>query len=282
MKLIQSVKETINELQRLRGKGLTIGFVPTMGALHEGHLVLVRRSILENDITICSIFVNPKQFNNQDDLGKYPRMLEKDAELLEKEGCHILFAPSEEEMYPGHEKITMKIDFGVLETVLEGKFRPGHFKGVAIVVKKLFEITGPTRAYFGKKDYQQLLIIRHMVRAMGLPVQIISCETVREPDGLAMSSRNLRLTKSERKLAPKIYQVLCKVREKSASKPVRELKEWAIKKIQENPELRVEYFEIADKESLLPLVSHSLKGGAVALTAVYLGDVRLIDNVELF
>ena len=282
MKLFTTIKEIKKELQQLRRKGLTIGFVPTMGALHEGHMALMRRSVLENDISVCSIFVNPIQFNNQDDLKKYPRKLEKDAEMLEKEGCTLLFAPAAEEMYPGQKTIPMEIDFGLLDKVMEGKFRPGHFKGVAIVVKKLFDITEPTRAYFGKKDYQQLAVIQHLVMAMELTVRIVPCETVRDPGGLAMSSRNLRLTIAERNLAPKIYHVLCQVREKIGKMPVWELKEWAIKKIQENPEFRVEYFEIADKGSLMPLESWTHKEVAVALTAVYLGEVRLIDNIELF
>lgn len=282
MKRYTTIKEIKAELNKLKRQSLTIGFVPTMGALHEGHLVLLRRSMLENDITICSIFVNPIQFNNQEDLMNYPRLLEKDAEILAKEGCDLLFAPDVPEMYPDQEKISIDIDFGMLDKVMEGKFRPGHFKGVAIVVRKLFDIIQPTRSYFGKKDYQQLAIIKHLVRIFDLPTVIISCETVREPDGLAMSSRNMRLTIAERDLAPKIYHVLCKVRDKIGKMPVWELKEWAIKKIQENPELRVEYFEIADKDTLMPIDSWSHKEAAVALVAVYLGDVRLIDNIELF
>ncbi len=282
MKLFTTKKEIKSELLKFRSQGLSIGFVPTMGALHEGHLFLIRRSVQENDITVCSIFVNPAQFNNQDDLIKYPRSLDKDVAMLEKEGCDILFAPDVEEMYPKKKKIRIEIDFGMLDKVMEGKFRPGHFKGVAIIVKKLFEIMEPSRSYFGKKDYQQLAIIKHLVRVLELPTEIISCETVREPDGLAMSSRNMRLTIAERDLAPKIFQVLCKVRDKVGKIPVWELKEWAIKKLQENPELRVEYFEIAEKDSLMPIDSWTHKDTAVALTAVFLGDVRLIDNVELF
>jgi pantoate--beta-alanine ligase len=253
-----------------------------MGALHEGHLSLIRQSQTENDVTICSIFVNPIQFDNLNDLEQYPRMPGKDARLLEVENCTLLFTPDEEEMLPKYEKQEVKVDFGMLDKVLEGKYRPGHFKGVAIIVKKLLGIINPDRAYFGKKDFQQLVVIRHMVHTLGLPVQIITCETVRESDGLALSSRNIRLTIGERKLAPLIYEILCKAKQKVGKIPVWELKEWAIKKIQENPEFRVEYFEIADKETMLPMENWERKEQAIALTAVYLGDVRLIDNIELF
>jgi pantoate--beta-alanine ligase len=268
------------DLQRYNRK--TIGFVPTMGALHEGHLTLLKRSKAENDITVCSIFVNPIQFNNREDLLKYPRTLESDARMLEEIECDVLFAPNASEMYPDNEQVTLDIEFGKLDKVMEGKFRPGHFKGVAIVVKRLFDIVMPTCAYFGKKDFQQLAVIQFMVRALKLPVRIIPCSTVREPDGLAMSSRNMRLTIAERNLAPKIYQILSKVKNKVGKIPVSELIEWAIKKIQEDPELRVEYFEIGDKDTLLPLENWDYKERAVAFTAVFLGDVRLIDNIELF
>lgn len=263
-------------------KGVSVGFVPTMGALHEGHLTLIRRSKAENNLTVCSIFVNPIQFNNPEDLEKYPRTLSRDAKLLEENGCDVLFAPDNAEMYPPEKKEPFGLEFGMLDKVMEGKFRPGHFKGVAIVVKKLLNIVQPTRAYFGKKDFQQLTIIQNMVHQLALPVIIVPCETVREKDGLAMSSRNMRLTIAEREIAPTIYQILCKAKEKTGKLPVRELKEWAIKKIQENHLMRVEYFEIGDKETLMPLETWNFKNRAVAFTAVFLGDVRLIDNIELF
>lgn len=277
-----SIQETKKVISQYKKKGVKIGFVPTMGALHEGHLSLIRQSQTENDVTICSIFVNPIQFDNLNDLEQYPRMPGKDARLLEVENCTLLFTQDEEEMLPKYEKQEVKVDFGMLDKVLEGKYRPGHFKGVAIIVKKLLGIINPDRAYFGKKDFQQLVVIRHMVHTLGLPVQIITCETVRESDGLALSSRNIRLTIGERKLAPLIYEILCKAKQKVGKIPVWELKEWAIKKIQENPEFRVEYFEIADKETMLPMENWERKEQAIALTAVYLGDVRLIDNIELF
>ena len=282
MKLFTTIAETADYLKTQRANGLTIGFVPTMGALHDGHLTLVKRSKEENNLTVCSIFVNPIQFNNQDDLEKYPRALARDSKLLEEAGCDLIFAPETREMYPEGEAVSLKLEFGALDKVMEGKFRPGHFIGVAIVVKKLFDIVQPTRAYFGKKDFQQLAIIRHMVESLALPVEIVPCETVRESDGLAMSSRNMRLTISERSLAPKIHQILVKVKDKVGKLPVWELKEWAIKKLEENPGFRVEYFEIGDRESLMPVENWNHKHRAIAFVAVFLGEVRLIDNIELF
>ena len=253
-----------------------------MGALHEGHLSLIRKSTTENDYTVCSIFVNPVQFNNPADLEKYPRSQREDISLLESAGCDLVLLPEVKEMYPGGTIVSPDVDFGLLDKVLEGKFRPGHFKGVAVAVKRLFDLVEPRKAYFGKKDYQQLLVIRKLVRDLDLPVEIVACPTVREPDGLAMSSRNMRLTIHERKVAPLIYQVLLKVREKAGTLPVRDLANWAIKKISENPEFSVEYFEIVDSETLLTLTNWKPKEKALACTAVYLGDVRLIDNMELF
>jgi pantoate--beta-alanine ligase len=282
MKQFTTIKETKAYLGSKAVKGKSIGFVPTMGALHAGHLSLLKRAKTENDLTVCSIFVNPIQFNNQEDLKKYPRNLVLDAKLLSENGCDVLLAPETSEVYPEGETVGIDVEFGMLDRVMEGKFRPGHFKGVAIVVKKLFDIVNPSRAYFGKKDYQQLAIIRHMVKTLGLPVEVIGCETVREPDGLAMSSRNMRLTIAERNLAPNIYQVLSKLKSKVGKLPVWELKEWAIKKIQENPALQVEYLEIGDRESLLPLENWNHKERAMVFAAVFLGDVRLIDNIELF
>ena len=226
--------------------------------------------------------MNPIQFNNQDDLAKYPRNLVLDARLLRNNGCDMLFSPEVEEMYPDGKTGNHDIEFGMLDKVMEGKFRPGHCKGVVIVVRKLFGIISPSNAYFGKKDYQQLMVITRMKEILGLPVNIIGCETVREDDGLAMSSRNLRMTIGERQVARRIFEVLCKVREKGSKTPVWELRDWAIKKIQEDSRFRVEYFEIADRETLMPVENWGQKTQAVALTAVYLGDVRLIDNVELF
>ena len=282
MKEISTIKEAKQWLKPYLKKNLKIGFVPTMGALHEGHLRLIRQSKNENDVTVSSVFVNPIQFNNPDDLAKYPRNLSMDARLLSSNGCDMLFCPGVEEMYPNGKTDNIEIEFGLLDKVMEGKFRPGHFKGVLIVVKKLLDVIRPSCAYFGKKDLQQLMVITRMKEALGLPVNIIASETVREDDGLAMSSRNLLLTIGERQVARRIFEVLCKVREKGTKTPVWELREWAIKKIQEDSRFRVEYFEIADRETLMPIENWGQKSQAVALTAVFLGDVRLIDNVELF
>jgi pantoate--beta-alanine ligase len=282
MKVFSGIHAIRDYLSEVRNAGKSVGFVPTMGALHEGHLSLIRQSTGENDLTACSIFVNPIQFNNKKDLDTYPRTLDYDLKILEKAGCNVVFTPKDEEMYPNGETGNLEIDFGYLDKILEGKFRPGHFKGVAIVVKKLFEIIEPNKAYFGKKDYQQLLVISEMVTKCNLPVEIIPCMIIREPDGLAMSSRNMRLTIGERGIAPLIYETLSGVKEKAGTIPVKRLKEWAIKRISRNPAFVVEYIEIADKDTLLPLENWKTKEKAIVLAAVKLDDIRLIDNVEFF
>ena len=281
MKTWSKTGEISKALAKEKKARRTIGFVPTMGALHEGHISLIDESRKNNDITVCSIFVNPIQFNNKEDLEKYPRNIDEDLKKLEKAGCDHVFIPSTEEMYPNGAP-DLDTNLGQIEKILEGKFRPGHFKGVAIVVKKLFEIIDPNDAYFGKKDYQQLLIIRQLVSAFNMPVKIHGCPIIREPDGLAMSSRNLRLTIGERQMASHIYQTLCRAKEKTGHLPVKDLKQWAIKKINSNPQFRVEYFEIVDKNDLHFIETWKEKGNALAVTAVFLGDVRLIDNIELF
>ena len=282
MKQFAKITEIGNYLTTQIKSGFTIGFVPTMGALHDGHLNLVKRSKRENDLTVCSIFVNPIQFNNAEDLAKYPRTMEHDLKILEENCCDVVFIPDSAEMYPEDEVPFPDIEFGILDKIMEGKYRPGHFKGVAIVVKKLLDIVQPTRAYFGKKDFQQLAIVKFMVEKLSLPVEIIPCETVREFDGLAMSSRNTRLTQAERNLAPKIYQVLCKVKEQAKEMPADQLIQWAKTQIEENQAFRVEYIEIGDKDSLLPLEGRAYQDRGVVFAAVFLGDVRLIDNIELF
>jgi pantoate--beta-alanine ligase len=269
-------------LEEHLANGREIGFVPTMGALHDGHLDLIKRSKRENNITVCSIFVNPIQFNNPDDLARYPRTIDRDLRLLREAGCDVVFLPDNREMYPHGPAPSIDLDFGTLGTVMEGKFRPGHFNGVAIVVRKFFDIVNPTRAYFGKKDYQQLAIIRFMVEKLALPVIIIPCETVRETDGLAMSSRNMRLTGEERMLAPGIYRILRQAREIATQMTVDELKDWVAGEAGNIPSFRVEYFEISDSRTLLPLETWSGSDQPVACIAVFLGDVRLIDNIEFF
>jgi pantoate--beta-alanine ligase len=281
MKKYSLVSEMVKAMQKEHEDGHCVGFVPTMGALHSGHLSLVTESGKNNDITVCSIFVNPVQFNNNLDLEKYPRNLDEDLRLLQSAGCDYVFVPGEKEIYPDGVP-ALEINFGTLDRILEGKFRPGHFKGVAIIVKRLFDIVNPDNAYFGKKDYQQLLVIRHLGSVLHLPIKIHGCPIIREPDGLAMSSRNLRLTIGERQIASYIYQMLSKVKEKAGQMPVKELSQWAIKKINSNPIFRVEYFEIVDKNDLHVIKSWKEKENALACTAVFLGDVRLIDNIELF
>jgi pantoate--beta-alanine ligase len=228
---------------------------------------------------VASIFVNPIQFNNPDDLKHYPRTLERDLQLLEAQGCDMAFVPSVDEMYP--EKTTREFDFGHLDKVMEGRYRPGHFNGVAIVVERLFDIVKPNRAYFGQKDYQQLTIIQALVRMLELPVEIIPCPTVREADGLAMSSRNVRLTPAQRRLAPLIYQALLKVQDHFRHSGIKDIHEMVTGEFTKIPEMELEYFEIVDASTLLPVSTPATCNNCIACIAVYLGDVRLIDNILL-
>jgi len=278
--LSHTISETKNIIQEQISKGKTIGFVPTMGALHEGHLVLIRKAASENDFVVVSIFVNPIQFNNPEDLAKYPRTLEEDIQKLEGTGCSLVFAPSADEMYP--EPDLTEFDFGQLDKVMEGKFRPGHFKGVAIVVKRLFEIVNPHKAYFGEKDFQQLAIIKKMVSMFQMPVQIVPCPIVRESDGLAMSSRNARLSLEERAEAPVIYKVLSGIKENYSWFIPDGIKQLVTGEIQESRYFRVEYVDVVDTETLLPFEDWQDAEHAVVCVAAYLGGVRLIDNIILY
>lgn len=277
MKIINKINDLQLELNSLKLMGKSIGFVPTMGALHEGHISLVEMARANNDVVVVSIFVNPIQFNNPDDLEKYPRTFETDAALLEKASCDYIFYPSVHEMYP--EEVTRKYDFGALETVMEGAFRPGHFNGVAVVVKKLFDIVLADRAYFGKKDFQQLAIIRKLVEIDQIPVEIIAGETKREKDGLAMSSRNRRLTKVERRQAPQIYSTLQWVQSYRNEKKPKLLEEEALSRLSKH--FKPEYFKIVDGHSLQAIEEWSDTDYPVACVAAHLGAVRLIDNLEL-
>ena len=282
MKSFIRISDFNEYLEPFRQQNKTIGFVPTMGALHQGHISLINQSVQENDITVCSIFVNPKQFNNQSDLVNYPRRMEQDSQILEREKVDVLFAPEVDEMYPPGEKETFSLDFNRLDRIMEGKYRPGHFAGVALVVYKLFEIVKPDRAYFGKKDLQQLRIIQYMVEHLKIPVEIIPCETVREPDGLAMSSRNLRLSIGEREKAARIYDVLMYTKANIKKLPVKKLQLLARKRLAEEPAFRIDYFEIVDNQTLLPINKWEETESATACVAAYLNDIRLIDNMELF
>lgn len=278
MKHFDTIKKTTDFIDQQKTQGKSIGFVPTMGALHDGHLELMRRAKKENDLLVVSVFVNPKQFDNPEDLKKYPRNLDKDMKLLETVGCDVLFAPEVEEMYPGEEHL--QYDFGALETVMEGASRKGHFNGVAIVVRKLFDIVLPDRAYFGEKDFQQLAIIQQLVKQTRQPVEIVPCPIVRETDGLAMSSRNERLTKEERKIAPFIFQTLQAAKTRMPVLSPVELKEWVAGEFDKKGDFKLDYFEIADDTFLQPVLQWNQCKGIMGFVAVYLGNVRLIDNIR--
>lgn len=279
MKIYKTTAELQSALQELKKSGKTIGFVPTMGALHNGHLSLVRRCINDNDISVVSIFVNPTQFNNPNDLKTYPRTFEKDTALLETVNCSIVFAPSVDQIYP--EPDTRTFDFGQLDKVMEGQYRPGHFNGVAQVVSRLFDIVKPDRAYFGEKDFQQLAIIREMVRKYSIPVQIIGCPIVREEDGMALSSRNMRLSEEERQKSVLISRTLLQSYKLAMGMDVEDLKKWVVDKINSEPILRVEYFDIVDGLTMQSIKSWSECDYPVGCITVYCNDdVRLIDNVK--
>ena len=267
-------------LKAKRDSGYSVGLVPTMGALHEGHLSLVRQAKNDNDIVVASVFVNPVQFNNPVDLEKYPRTPEKDIAMLEGAGCDAVFMPSVEEMYPT--KIEDHYDFGAIEHVMEGACRPGHFNGVAIVVRKLFEIVEPDRAYFGEKDFQQQAIIRKLVRDYNLKPEIVPCNIVREKDGLAMSSRNMRLNAEERAIAPLIYKVLRDTVANLKTMTPAEMKQFALKKYSEIKQFDVEYVEIADETTLQGIDDWKESGHARIFVALQLGPVRLIDNLRIY
>lgn len=277
MILVKTRKELKYQIQ-LTGNAGHVGFVPTMGALHRGHLTLVERAVAENPVVVVSIFVNPNQFNDPNDLARYPRNLEADLKLLEGTGCHFVFAPEVSEIYP--EPDNRNFNFGELETVMEGKYRPGHFNGVAQVVSKLFDIVQPKRAYFGLKDFQQLAIIKSMVKQLCLPVEIVPCAIVREPGGLAMSSRNELLVPEDRKEANLIYKTLSQAVELVCKKSVKELEAWVTETINNSPVLTVEYFDIVDNETLLPINNWAEKNEKTGCIAVFCGNIRLIDNVR--
>ena len=278
MKLVQTIKELQSELDALRSEGKTIGLVPTMGALHAGHASLVKRAVAENDVVVVSDFVNPTQFNDKNDLAKYPRTLDADCELLEKVGAAFVFAPSVEEIYP--EPDTRQFSYAPLDTVMEGRFRPGHFNGVCQIVSKLFEAVKPHPAYFGEKDFQQLAIIREMVRQMQFDLEIVGCPIVREEDGLALSSRNARLSAEERENALKISQTLFKSRTFAATHTVSETLKFVEDAIAAVPGLRLEYFEIVDGNTLQKVDNWNQTSYVVGCITVFCGDVRLIDNIK--
>jgi pantoate--beta-alanine ligase len=263
-----------------RTQGQTVGFVATMGALHEGHLELIRNSQNDNSITICSIFVNPSQFNNLEDLQKYPRTLDTDIALLQKVGCDALFCPEVGTMYDNQSFV--RFDFGHLDKVMEGEFRPGHFSGVALVVSKLFHIVEPDIAYFGQKDWQQFAIIRQFTKELKFNITLKSVATLRESSGLAMSSRNARLTTAQQEKAIIISRVLKDAIEQLKNgKPVSHVKNDAKAMLALDPEIRLEYFEVADSENLKPLNDVNESARPILCIAAFIGEVRLIDNMFL-
>ena len=280
MILVKTIADLQHLLAQRRQPGHTIGFVPTMGALHSGHLSLVAESLSANDCTVCSIFVNPTQFNNKEDFEKYPITIENDIALLESAGCDILFLPSVKEMYPPGD-IVLHYDLGYLETVLEGRFRPGHFQGVCRIVDKLLTAVQPGTLYLGQKDYQQCMVIAEMIRLKQHPTVLKICATMREPGGLAMSSRNMRLNAAEKEQALHIIQALRSIRENLQPGNITALKEKAVKYLDENG-FRTDYVEIADSRSLALLEQWDGSTPVVALVAAFLHEVRLIDNLILY
>lgn len=294
MIIFNSVSQTKNHLKTIKDQQKTIGFVPTMGALHMGHISLIHKAKAECDVVVASIFVNPTQFNDLSDLKNYPRTFEADTQILKEAGCDILFAPEISEMYSKEELELKKqhiedkswtngktVDFGVLEQVMEGAHRPGHFNGVAQVVSKLFRIVEPTKAYFGQKDFQQLAIIKSMTTQLRMPIDIIACPIIRETNGLAMSSRNERLTPDQRKIASLISKTLFEVQKLYPYKSISELKAFVERNITSEPQFKLEYFEIADTETLQPVNSTGVGHHNIACIALKLGEIRLIDNVIL-
>ncbi len=278
MKVIHTIKDLQAELTVLRAQGKKVGLVPTMGALHVGHASLVKRSVSENGVTVVSVFVNPTQFNDKNDLAKYPRTLDADCRLLEDCGAAFAFAPSVEEMYPQPD--TREFSYAPLDTVMEGAFRPGHFNGVCQIVSKLFDAVQPDRAYFGEKDFQQLAIIREMVRQMNYKLEIVGCPIVREEDGLALSSRNKRLSAQERENALNISRALFKSRTFATSHTVSETQKMVEEAIEAAPGLRLEYFEIVDGNTLQKVNSWEDAQYVVGCITVFCGEVRLIDNIK--
>lgn len=274
-----TVESLTTALRQSRSVGKRIGFVPTMGALHEGHSSLIKRSHSENDITVCSIFVNPTQFNNPNDLANYPRMENQDLSLLEMAGCDIAFIPSVKEIYPNGNQL-LDIHFGELEQTMEGEFRPGHFRGVATVVNRLFSIVNPEKVYFGEKDFQQLAVIQMMVKMLNLKIKIIGCPTLREHDGLAMSSRNLLLTPEQRNAAPLIYQALKTAAEFIPHHTVDAVRDLVIRYIEQRSLLKVQYFKFVDPLTLTDIRSWEGRTSVQGCIAVLTEGPRLIDNIN--
>lgn len=279
MKVAESIAELNNLLAPYRAKNAPVGFVPTMGALHKGHLSLIKQAKAENAVVVCSIFVNPTQFNDPKDLERYPRPIEEDKRMLAEAGCDVLFLPAVSEMYPDGDYSTLNEDFGKLDKVMEGVSRPGHFAGMITIVNKLFVAVKPQNAYFGQKDYQQLSIVRSFIEKHAIPIKIIACPIVREDDGLAMSSRNRLLNADERSRAVLISKTLFRVQNMWAGEPIASIKAFVEAEIAKDGYMKLVYFEIADSKTLQPVTDKNRP--AVACIAVFDGKIRLIDNVLL-
>ncbi|MBC8053085.1 MAG: pantoate--beta-alanine ligase [Sphingobacteriaceae bacterium] len=278
MKILTSRAGLAKAIKGLKQKNKTIGFVPTMGALHKGHLSLIKIAGELTDVVVVSIFVNPTQFNNPSDLNKYPRPIEKDIELLKASRCEILFLPEISEMYSQNE--TWNLDLGYLESILEGKFRPGHYQGVTQIVKKLIDVADPDYVFLGQKDFQQVMVLEHMVKALQLPAELVMCPIVREDDGLALSSRNIHLSPEERQKALLLSDSLFEVQKHFDAETIPQLKSKALKILSSEKNVTVEYFEICDAKTLLPVESKE-SGSIIALVAAKVGSTRLIDNIIL-
>jgi len=279
MQIFETKKSLQEYLSTFRKEKKSIGFVPTMGALHKGHLSLVKAAQKKCDLVVVSIFVNPTQFDNKEDLAKYPKPLAQDIQFLESVKCDVLFCPSAAEIY-GENLSAESFDFDGLEHVMEGEFREGHFNGVGTIVKRLFEIIAPEIAFFGQKDFQQLQIIKKMVEKHKLPVKIKGCKILREKDGLAMSSRNGRLTEEHRKEAPFIYKTLKKAKQIFKENDVEKVISWIKNEFSTNNLLKLEYFSIANEKTLEPIKEKKKAEKSRAFIAVYAGDIRLIDNIK--
>jgi pantoate--beta-alanine ligase len=282
LKIVATKSELEALLSPYRTNGKSIGFVPTMGALHKGHMSLIKLSLDENNVTVCSIFVNPTQFNDPADLKRYPRPVESDRQMLEEGGCDILFMPSVEEMYPNNDYTLLNEDFGMLDKVMEGKSRPGHFAGMITIVNKLFNYVKPHKAYFGNKDFQQLTLVKYFVKKHGLPILVRECPINRDTDNLAMSSRNRLLTEEERKAAVLIPTTLLKVYNLWGTRSVADLQVFVADEFNKAPVLKLDYFEIVHFDTLQPIVEPIDKNTPViACIASFAGKIRLIDNIKL-
>lgn len=278
MKILNTVAEVQDFITTCRKENKTVGYVPTMGALHSGHISLVKQALNTCDICIVTVFVNPTQFNDPKDLETYPRDFESDAKKLEEAGAHAVFYPSVKEVYPTEDKRYFNV--GAVAEVMEGSYRPGHFNGVMQVVSRFFDIIKPDKAFFGEKDFQQIAVVRAMVKQLALPVEILACPIIREPDGLALSSRNVRLTPENRAQAPKIHRILSLSTQWMESYSPARVKEKVIDEINSIPGMRVEYYEIVNGTSLLPIESWDDSSYIIGCITVYCGDVRLIDNIH--